>query len=103
MQDNQNQPEKEMTPQEIEERKSTMMAFWTAQKTFLEAQASHQRLVTEIDELQTRSMMARLQLANLMAPPTPEEQEEQPAKPDKKLKKEAQAKSITADPNVTIA
>ncbi len=104
MQDTNQPTNEEYTPEQIEQRKNQMMAFWEAQKTFLEAQVNHQELVTRIDELQTRSMVARIQLANLMAPPPQEEDESRNvSKPsqEKKLKREPSIK--TDQPNVTIA
>lgn len=45
---------------------------WEEQIPFLLKQKEYQTLVTEIDELQLRSVHAQVRMANLMAPP-PEE------------------------------
>lgn len=73
-----------LTPEQIKDRKLQMTAYWKEQKSFLTAQRDHQKLLTEIDELITRSVIAQMQMANILAK---SKEPEQPLK-ERALKKE---------------
>ena len=71
--------EEKLTPEEIAERKKQMLTFFKEQQHFLEEQKKYETLVTEIDELRTRRIIAQAKMAQILAP-TPPEPEENPEK-----------------------
>lgn len=71
-------PKREMTPEELAERRQKMLEHYEAQIPILEAQKVYETLLADIEDQRTRRLHATLQQAHMMAPPPPEP-EEQPA------------------------
>jgi hypothetical protein len=69
------QTERKMTPEEMERRKSEINKFHKDQIEFLTTQYAYEELLTKIDEVRLRRMVALNRQAQMMAP----EPEEAPA------------------------
>ena len=61
------QEERKLTPEEIEARSEELMQFYKERVSLLDQQVAYERLITEIDELRMRSLIAQVRFANLMA------------------------------------
>ena len=64
--------EKKFTPEEMRQRRLNLMEFYKEQTEFLTLQKNYEQLVTELEELRTRFMVAQVRQAQ-MAPPPEEE------------------------------
>jgi hypothetical protein len=56
------------TPEQIEEKKAELMAFYREQIEVLQLQKDYETLATEIEELRTRRLMAQVRQAQIVAP-----------------------------------
>lgn len=72
----QNQQEM-FTPEQIEEKKAELIAFYKEQIEVLQLQKDYETLATEIEELRTRRLMAQVRQAQIVAP-APEDGPETP-------------------------
>lgn len=76
----------ELSKEQLLERQKEIHEYYTSQIPFLQVQKDYETLVTELEELELRRMMARVRMAQIMAPPA-EESEDEPKKP-RSLKKD---------------
>ena len=60
------------TPEQLEEKKVELMAFYKEQIEVLDLQKSYETLATEIEELRARRVMAQVRIAQMIAPPKEE-------------------------------
>lgn len=65
----QDQPQREPTPEEIKEYKEKMEKFYDEEIPFLEKKAKYENLLATIDEARLRQLTSILRLAQLQAPP----------------------------------
>jgi hypothetical protein len=80
-----NQPE--LSKEQLTERQKEIHEYYTSQVPFLQVQKEYETLITELEELELRRMMARMRMAQIMAPaPDETESDDEPAKP-RSLKK----------------
>jgi hypothetical protein len=84
-------PEQKMTPEEMERRKAEITKFHKEQIEFLNTQYAYEELLTKIDEVRLRRMVAINRQAQMMAPepeetvPTPPVESETPVAHDGNL------------------
>jgi hypothetical protein len=77
----------ELSKEQLAERQKEIHEYYTSQLPFLQTQKEYETIVTELEELELRRMMARMRIAQIMAPPSNEpESEDEPTKP-RSLKK----------------
>lgn len=77
----------ELSKEQLVERQKEIHEYYTSQIPFLQTQKEYETIVTELEELELRRMMARMRMAQIMAPPPNEpESEDEPTKP-RSLKK----------------
>lgn len=76
----QNQQEM-FTPEQIEEKKAELIAFYKEQIEVLQLQKDYETLATEIEELRARRLMAQMRQAQIMAP-GPEQGDDVPETPE---------------------
>lgn len=92
-----NQQEKELTPEEIAQKKEEMKQFYDDAIPYLESQSKYEKLLTEIEEARFKRASFQYQFAMMMDQMKGQEHEEEddhddfpvppPAKKDRKLKK----------------
>lgn len=85
-----NQPEMEMTPEQLEEQKEKMLEFYKTSMPYLKAQLDYEKMLLEIDETRFKRSSIQYQFAMMMNPPQEEDQEEitEPTKAEgRKLKR----------------
>lgn len=70
-----NNPQQELSPEEIKARKEEMLAFYDNEIPFLEKRAKYEMLLADIDEARTRRLMANVQMASMMTGPESEEKD----------------------------
>ena len=84
-------PEQKMTPEEMERRKAEITKYHKEQIEFLNTQYAYEELLTKIDEVRLRRMVAINRQAQMMAPepeetaPTPPVESETPVAHDGNL------------------
>jgi hypothetical protein len=77
----------EASKEQLLERQKEIHEYYTSQIPFLQTQKEYETIVTELEELELRRMMARMRMAQIMAPaPNEPESEDEPTKP-RSLKK----------------
>lgn len=71
---------KELTPEEVKERKDKLVQYYTEQVEFLTVQLEYETLVTNIEEQRAKRLQFQVMVANMLAPDTEEElvEEEKP-------------------------
>ena len=57
-----------LTAEQIKQRKSDLMDFWTNEIPFMEKQKQYQQLATELEELRARYVRAQIMIAQALAP-----------------------------------
>lgn len=78
----------ELSKEQLTERQKEIHEYYVSQIPFLQTQKEYETLITELEELELRRMMARVRMAQIMAPPPNEpESEDEPKKP-RSLKKD---------------
>lgn len=76
-----------LSKEQLIERQKEINEYYADQIPFLQTQKEYETLVTELEELELRRMLARVRMAQIMAPPSAEpESEDEPTKP-RSLKK----------------
>jgi len=60
--------QKAPTAEEMHERQAELHAYYESQIPFLQVQKEYETLVTELEELEARRIIARVKLAQIMAP-----------------------------------
>lgn len=68
-----------LTPEELAVRRAKLIEFYKDQVKFLTHQRNYEALITELDELALRSLMARARMAQMQAPPQEEPEATNPA------------------------
>lgn len=66
---------KELTPEEVKERKEKLTQYYTEQVQFLTVQLEYETLVTQIEEQRAKRLQYQVMVANMLAD-EPEEIEE---------------------------
>lgn len=70
---------KELTPEEVKERKEKLVQYYTDQVEFLTVQLEYETLVTAIEEQRAKRLQYQVMVANMLAgEPEDEEEEEKP-------------------------
>jgi hypothetical protein len=67
------QPEMEMTPEQIEEQKEKMLEFYRNSMPYLKAQLDYEKMLLEIDETRFKRSSIQYQFAMMMNPQNSEE------------------------------
>jgi len=67
------QAKRQMTPEEMKQRKLEMDLFFKEEIPFLEEQTKYETLVTGIEELRARRVRAQQMIASALAPPPPDD------------------------------
>lgn len=75
MSEDQNQygEEQEFSPEEIQQQKEELMEFYKSALPQLEAQFEYETMIADIEEARLRRVMAQARIAQILAPPTEEE------------------------------
>jgi hypothetical protein len=66
---------KELTPEEVKERKEKLVQYYTEQVEFLTVQLEYETLVTQIEEQRAKRLQFQVMVANMLAPDEEEEEE----------------------------
>lgn len=66
---------KELTPEEVKERKEKLIQYYTEQVEFLTVQLEYETLVTQIEEQRAKRLQFQVMVANMLAPDEEEEEE----------------------------
>jgi hypothetical protein len=72
---------KELTPEEVKERKDKLVQYYTEQVEFLAVQLEYETLVTNIEEQRAKRLQFQVMVANMLAPDTEEDSVEEEEKP----------------------
>lgn len=67
---------KELTPEEVKERKEKLIQYYTEQVDFLTVQLEYETLVTAIEEQRAKRVQFQVMVANMLAQDEEEEEEE---------------------------
>lgn len=70
------QPEMEMTPEQLAEQKEKMLGFYKESMPYLRAQLDYEKLLLEIDETRFKRSNIQYQFAMMMNPPQEENDDE---------------------------
>lgn len=70
-------PQENLSPEELAAKKEEMLAFYKESMPYLEAQLAYEKMLSEIDETRFKRTQIQMQYAMMMAPP--EEEGEMPA------------------------
>jgi hypothetical protein len=83
--------EEELTPEQLAEKKASMLEFYTDSVPYLDAQLVYEQKLLAIDEARFKRMSLQMQYAMMMQPPSEEEEEddapESPSAPEPKERK----------------
>jgi hypothetical protein len=66
---------KELTPEEVKERKEKLVQYYSEQVEFLTVQLEYETLVTQIEEQRAKRLQFQVMVANMLAPDEEEEEE----------------------------
>lgn len=69
---------KELTPEEVKERKEKLVQYYTEQVEFLTVQLEYETLVTQIEEQRAKRLQYQVMVANMLADEPEEQEEEKP-------------------------
>lgn len=69
-------PQENLSPEELAAKKEEMLAFYKESMPYLEAQLAYEKMLSEIDETRFKRTQIQMQYAMMMAPP--EEEGEMP-------------------------
>jgi hypothetical protein len=72
---------KELTPEEVRERKDKLVQYYTEQVEFLTVQLEYEILVTNIEEQRAKRLQFQVMVANMLASDTEEDSVEEEEKP----------------------
>lgn len=70
------QPEMEMTPEQLAEQKERMLEFYRESMPYLRAQLDYEKLLLEIDETRFKRSSIQYQFAMMVNPPQEENEDE---------------------------
>ena len=88
-----NQPEMEMSPEQLEEQKEKMLEFYKTSMPYLKAQLEYEQMLLSIDETRFKRSSIQYQFAMMMNPQQQEEEVDEERGSDFDIDKE----SNTAD------
>ena len=71
------QPEMEMTPEQLAEQKEKMLEFYRESMPYLKSQLDYEKMLLEIDETRFKRSSIQYQFAMMMNPPQNEEDDDQ--------------------------
>jgi len=71
------QPEMEMTPEQLAEQKEKMLEFYRESMPYLKSQLDYEKMLLEIDETRFKRSSIQYQFAMMMNPPQNEEDDEE--------------------------
>ncbi len=71
------QPEMEMTPEQLEEQKEKMFEFYKSSMPYLKAQLEYEQMLLSIDETRFKRSSIQYQFAMMMNPQQQEEDEQE--------------------------
>ena len=71
------QPEMEMTPEQLEEQKEKMLEFYRNSMPYLKAQLEYEQMLLSIDETRFKRSNIQYQFAMMMNPPQEEDNQEE--------------------------
>jgi len=77
----------ELSKEQLTERQKEIHEYYSSQIPFLETQKAYEILITELEELELRRMMARMRMAQIMAPAPDEPESDDEQKKPRSLKK----------------
>jgi hypothetical protein len=78
------QPEMDMTPEQLAEQKEKMLEFYKESIPYLTAQLEYEKMLLQIDEVRFKRSSIQYQFASMMAGPSEEDdQEEESTEPVK--------------------
>lgn len=78
------QPEMDMTPEQLAEQKEKMLEFYKESIPYLTAQLEYEKMLLQIDEVRFKRSSIQYQFASMMAGPSEEDdQEEESSEPVK--------------------
>jgi hypothetical protein len=77
------QPEMEMTPEQLEEQKEKMFEFYKSSMPYLRAQLEYEQMLLSIDEVRFKRSSIQYQFASMMANPSEEDDQEEESEPVK--------------------
>jgi len=77
------QPEMEMTPEQLEEQKEKMFEFYKSSMPYLRAQLDYEEMLLKIDEVRFKRSSIQYQFAAMMANPSEEDDQEETSEPSK--------------------
>jgi hypothetical protein len=66
---------KELTPEEVKDRKEKLVQYYSEQVEFLTVQLEYETLVTQIEEQRAKRLQFQVMVANMLAPDEEEEEE----------------------------
>jgi hypothetical protein len=77
------QPEMEMTPEQLEAQKEKMLEFYKNSMPYLRAQLDYEEMLLKIDEVRFKRSSIQYQFASMMANPSEEDEQEEASEPAK--------------------
>lgn len=79
--------QKELTPEEIQERKEKLLKYYEEQTDFLTVQLTYETLLTDIEEQRAKRVQIQAAIAGFFAPEPEGEEEESVPQAPKTLKR----------------
>jgi len=83
----------QLTPEQMEEKKKEMMAFYEESMPYLEAQFNYEKILADIDEVRLKRTQIQIQFAMLAQQEDMREEPEVPEAPIKPIKEESKTSS----------
>jgi len=77
------QPEMEMTPEQLEAQKEKMLEFYRNSMPYLRAQLDYEEMLLKIDEVRFKRSSIQYQFAAMMTNPSEEDDQEETSEPAK--------------------
>ena len=77
------QPEMEMSPEQLAEQKEKMLEFYKESIPYLTAQLEYEKMLLQIDEVRFKRSSIQYQFAAMMATPSEEDDQEESTEPVK--------------------
>ena len=84
-----NQPEMEMSPEQLEEQKEKMLEFYKTSMPYLKAQLEYEQMLLSIDETRFKRSSIQYQFAMMMNPQQQEEEVDEERGSDFDIDKES--------------
>ena len=74
-------PQENLSPEELAAKKEEMLTFYKESMPYLEAQLAYEKMLSEIDETRLKRTQIQMAYAQMMAPPEEEMQRQEPITP----------------------